>query len=511
MGNARFDFGGKVALVTGGASLLGAAIGRAFHAAGAAVSIADIDATRGAAVAAELGARALFTRCDVTDDAALEALVKATCDRFGGIDFLLNSAATFLDNGLDSSREDWLKSLNTNVVSGVRLTRLVAPVMKVRGGGSIVNFSSIAGRFGAAGRALYPASKAALKQVTRNEATELAPFKIRVNAISPAWTWSDPLKVLSGNDRARADAIGAKTHPLGRIGDAEEVADVLAWLCSDAASWITGADIPSTAATRCSARIAGSGPWGGSRGEADYRPRHFARSSSDIAGLITHVGGAAACSDRRASRSRASAARRCSSRCSSTLRSASAAAAFWRFSSACRAFTFSSNFRCIAASSSARLRFASSAARRASSSAGDAAAGTGTTAPGLAAAACWEDEADERARARLTLTPEPEPESASWSDFVVFLTFSALNAGSASRVVFVAAEDELLLDFDFTLTPFASAAVATIVRLATASATTRCLMAMIAPCRWVPAMPASWPFYLPSSGAPSRYAARKRR
>jgi NAD(P)-dependent dehydrogenase (short-subunit alcohol dehydrogenase family) len=244
MGNARFDFSGKVLLLTGGASLLGAAIARAFHTAGAAVSIADVDAARGGAVAAELGERSLFTRCDVTDDAALESLVKATCDRFGGIDFLLNSAATFLDHGLDSSREDWLKSLNTNVVSGVRLVRLVAPVMKARGGGSIVNFSSIAGRFGAAGRFLYPASKAALKQVTRNEAAELAPFKIRVNAISPAWTWSDPLKVLSGNDRARADAIGAKTHPLGRIGDAEEVADVLAWLCSDAASWITGADIP---------------------------------------------------------------------------------------------------------------------------------------------------------------------------------------------------------------------------------------------------------------------------
>lgn len=244
MGNARFDFRGKVALITGGASLLGAAIVRAFHAAGAAVSSADLDAARGAEVTTALGERALFTRCDVTDDAALEVLVKATCDRFGGIDFLLNSAATFLDNGLDSTREDWLKSLNTNVVSGVRLARLVAPVMKARGGGSVVNFSSIAGRFGAAGRILYPASKAALKQVTRNEATELAPFKIRVNAISPAWTWSDPLKVLSGNDRARADAIGAKTHPLGRIGDAEEVADVLLWLCSDAASWITGADIP---------------------------------------------------------------------------------------------------------------------------------------------------------------------------------------------------------------------------------------------------------------------------
>jgi NAD(P)-dependent dehydrogenase (short-subunit alcohol dehydrogenase family) len=91
MGNARFDFSGKVALITGGASLLGAAIVRAFHAAGAAVSSADLDAARGAAVATALGERALFTRCDVTDDAALEALVKATCDRFGGIDFLLSA------------------------------------------------------------------------------------------------------------------------------------------------------------------------------------------------------------------------------------------------------------------------------------------------------------------------------------------------------------------------------------------------------------------------------------
>jgi NAD(P)-dependent dehydrogenase (short-subunit alcohol dehydrogenase family) len=244
MGNASFDFGGKVALVTGGASLLGATIVRAFHAAGAAVSIADVDRARGTGVAAALGDRALFTHCDVTDDAALEALVRATCDRFGGIDVLLNSAATFLDGGLDSSREDWLKALDVNVVSGVRLARLVAPVMAARGGGSIVNFSSIAGRFGAAGRFLYPASKAALKQVTRNEAMEFATHGIRVNAISPAWVWSDPLKALSGDDRGRADAIGAKTHPLGRIGDPEEVADVLLWLCSDAASWVTGADIP---------------------------------------------------------------------------------------------------------------------------------------------------------------------------------------------------------------------------------------------------------------------------
>jgi NAD(P)-dependent dehydrogenase (short-subunit alcohol dehydrogenase family) len=244
MGGVQFDYKGKVALVTGGASLLGSTIVRAFHAAGAAVVIADLDEARGKAVGDPLGERVLFVRTDVADDAQLAALVAAAGKRFGGVDYLVNGAVTFLDNGLESTREEWLRALSVNVASGAILARMVAPVMKARGGGSIVNFSSIAGRFGAAGRFLYPASKAALKQVTRNEATELAPFRVRVNAISPAWTWSDPLKVLSGNDRARADAVGAKTHPLGRIGDAEEVADVLAWLCSDAASWITGADIP---------------------------------------------------------------------------------------------------------------------------------------------------------------------------------------------------------------------------------------------------------------------------
>lgn len=243
MGNVRFDFTGKVALVTGGASLLGATIARAFHATGAAVVIADVDEARGAATASGFGERALFVRTDVTDDAQLSALVGAVKARFGGIDFLINSAVTFLDNGLASTREEWLHALNVNVASGVILTRLVAPIMQARGGGAIVNFSSIAGKFANTGRMLYPASKAAIRQITRNEAVDLAPHRIRVNCVSPAWTWSDPLKTLSGDNRQHADKVGARLHPLGRIGDAEEVANAVVWLCSDGASWITGEDV----------------------------------------------------------------------------------------------------------------------------------------------------------------------------------------------------------------------------------------------------------------------------
>jgi len=243
MSNVRFDFAGKVALVTGGASLLGAAIARAFHATGAAVVIADVDEARGAAAASGLGERALFVRTDITDDAQLSALVGAAKARFGGIDFLINSAVTFLDSGLASTREEWLRALNVNVASGAILTRLVAPIMQARGGGAIVNFSSIAGKFANAGRMLYPASKAAIRQVTRNEAVDLAPHRIRVNCVSPAWTWSDPLKALSGDSREHADKVGARLHPLGRIGDAEEVANAVVWLCSDGASWVTGEDV----------------------------------------------------------------------------------------------------------------------------------------------------------------------------------------------------------------------------------------------------------------------------
>jgi NAD(P)-dependent dehydrogenase (short-subunit alcohol dehydrogenase family) len=225
MGEVRFDCKGKVALVTGGASLLGSTIVRAFHAAGAAVVIADLDEARGKAVADPLGERVLFVRTDVADDAQLAALVAAAGKRFGGVDYLVNGAVTFLDNGLESTREEWLRALSVNVASGAILARMVA------------------GKFANAGRILYPAAKAANRQITKNEALDLAPDGIRVNCISPAWTWSDPLKKLSGDDREAADRIGAPLHPLGRIAGPEEVANAVLWLCSDGASWVTGADL----------------------------------------------------------------------------------------------------------------------------------------------------------------------------------------------------------------------------------------------------------------------------
>ena len=235
---------GKTVIVTGGATSIGAAIVRAFHGVRARVVIADIAEEAGRALAASLGANALFHRTDVTQDADIEACVAEALQAFGGIDFLVNGAVTYLDNGLQSSRAEWLQALNVNLVSGALLLRAIVPEMKRRGGGAVVNLSSVAGKFGQMGRALYPAAKAAILQLTRNEAMELARDHIRVNAVSPAWIWSAPVERATGGDRGKADRVAADYHPLGRVGDAEEVARAVLYLCSDDASFITGIDLP---------------------------------------------------------------------------------------------------------------------------------------------------------------------------------------------------------------------------------------------------------------------------
>jgi NAD(P)-dependent dehydrogenase (short-subunit alcohol dehydrogenase family) len=236
--------GGKVAIVTGGATSIGAAIVRAFHAAGTRALIADIDDESGTALARELGKTVGFHHTDITDDAHIASCVATAAAIFGGIDILINNACTMFDKGLASSRAEWLTALNINVVSGALLVAAVAPHMRSRGGGAIVNFSSIAGKQGQRGRALYPASKAAILQLTRNEAMELAADKIRVNTVSPGWTWSTTIARLTKDDRVKADRIAGEYHPLGRVGDAEEVARAVLFLCSDDARHITGIDLP---------------------------------------------------------------------------------------------------------------------------------------------------------------------------------------------------------------------------------------------------------------------------
>ena len=230
---------GKVAIVPGGATKIGAAIVAAFQAAGTKVMVADINEEAGAALA---GDGVAFKATDLRDDDQIAALVEATKAEFGRVDFLVNVACSYLDNGVESTRADWLESLNVNVVGSVMLMQAAREEL-ARNKGAIVNFGSISARVAQTGRWLYPVSKAAILQLTRNQAMDLAGDGIRVNAVSPGWTWSNIMDELSGGNREKTDGVAAPFHLLRRTGDPQEVAQAVLFLCSDEASFITGTDI----------------------------------------------------------------------------------------------------------------------------------------------------------------------------------------------------------------------------------------------------------------------------
>tara|TARA_R110001592_G_scaffold292629_2_gene562128 strand:- start:22 stop:810 length:789 start_codon:yes stop_codon:yes gene_type:complete len=233
----------KVAIVSGGATLIGLACARALVDTGYRVALADINAGDGEKMAADLGEHAMFVKTDITLDADIDACVNAVSERWGGVDALVNVACTYLDNGIASNREEWLTALNVNVVGGAIFTQKLAPIMQQRGGGAVVNFGSISGKVAQPGRMLYAASKAAILGMTRNQALHLAGTGIRVNSVSPGWTWSNVIRDFSGDDRAKADRVAAPFHLNSRLVDAEEVGRTVAFLCSGAASGINGTDI----------------------------------------------------------------------------------------------------------------------------------------------------------------------------------------------------------------------------------------------------------------------------
>lgn len=228
---------GKVAIVPGGCTKIGRAVVDAFTAAGTRVMIADIVEPAGA-----LGENVAYKPCDLRDDAQISALVVATKQRFGRIDFIVNVACSYLDNGAASTRAEWLESFNVNVVGSVMLMQAAEEEL-AKNRGSIVNFGSISSRVAQTGRWLYPVSKAAILQLTRNQAMDLAPKGIRVNAVSPGWTWSNVMDQLTGGNRAKTDSVAAPFHLLRRVANPEEVASAVLFLCSDEAAFITGTDI----------------------------------------------------------------------------------------------------------------------------------------------------------------------------------------------------------------------------------------------------------------------------
>lgn len=233
------DFAAKAALVTGATSGIGLATAKLLHDRGATVLATG---RRPGALDAKSGERWIPVAGDLTDDGFRERLVAAARDRLGGLDILVNAAGILVGGTLESTDlASWDRMLDINLRSIFALTRLAIPLLRARKG-AIVNVSSVTGTRAFPGVLAYCVSKAALDQLTRCLALELATDGVRVNAVNPGVVRT-ALHTRGGMDGASYAAFlerGKATHPLGRVGEPAEVAELIAFLASEQAGWITG-------------------------------------------------------------------------------------------------------------------------------------------------------------------------------------------------------------------------------------------------------------------------------
>ena len=239
------DFTGKIVIVTGGASGMGAACARLFASHGAAVTIVDRNELSGKKLATSLPA-ADCVGGDVSDSAFCDGLVSLVQSKHGRVDVLVNAAGVIArKDSLATSDDDWRRVMRINVDGLFYMSRAALRIMTEQRGGAIVNFGSIWGSAGASGVIAYCASKGAVHQITRSMALECVEDGIRINAVCPGEVNTPMLK--SGRDepvsQAMLDAI-AETVPMGRLAEPEEVARVVAFLASEDASYMTGALVP---------------------------------------------------------------------------------------------------------------------------------------------------------------------------------------------------------------------------------------------------------------------------
>lgn len=235
------DFEGKVALVTGGASGMGAATVRGYVAAGGQVAIVDQNEALAQRVGEETGT-AVYTG-DIADSAFCDEVVAQVVARYGRVDTLVNAAGIILRaSGLETTDEAWQRIIHVNVSGTFYMCRAVIPQMQRQDGGSIINFGSIWGSVGAAGVLAYCASKGAVHNLTRALALEHVQENIRINAVCPGEV-NTPMLQSERKEPVTAELLEkvAQSVPMGRLASPEEIAHVVLFLASEGASYMTGA------------------------------------------------------------------------------------------------------------------------------------------------------------------------------------------------------------------------------------------------------------------------------
>ena len=240
---------GKIAMITGATSGIGAATARAFSAAGADLALLGRDAARGKSLADDLApATTEFFACDVTDDAACKTAVDAVVKRFGRIDVLVNSAGVFFyGTAVEATNDQWRQTMAVNVDGVFHMCRHTVPIMIGAEGGTIVNVASDWGLTGGTRAIAYCASKGAVVQMTRCLALDHIAQGVRVNAVCPGEVDTPMLMgeyADKGMDRQQGLADSATQTPIGRVADPQEVADAILFLASDKSSYINGAALP---------------------------------------------------------------------------------------------------------------------------------------------------------------------------------------------------------------------------------------------------------------------------
>ena len=234
------DFTSKTALITGATGGIGREITKKLHAQGATLALTDMNLDTLKAFQAELGERVFVYSANLTDSESLKELVAQVEKDMGKIDILVNNAGITQDGlCMRMTDEQWQKVLDINLTAGFKLSRAVIPGMMKRRYGRIVNMASIVGVFGNAGQANYAASKGGLIAMTKCMAQELAARGITLNCVAPGFIKTPMTDVLPQEAK---DAL-AKKIPMGRLGLAEDIANTVAFLASEEASYITGQTI----------------------------------------------------------------------------------------------------------------------------------------------------------------------------------------------------------------------------------------------------------------------------